>query len=272
MKLTELFRINRKPNNQDRSSKQESQVAVRQRDYLKLFQLMRGHHLLQLRVMGDDQPYQTMLLEVNADSGYLVIDEPFPADGLLSGRFQQNVILEYEAEGFCTRIQSVVCERLEEEGDRYFRLEWPTKVEEIQRRDQFRLDVTGCWMDGISVDNVENQQVSAVLDLSSSGMRLAFEGNQIDSIYAGSYLQNIVLSLKGCDPINCCLDITHCHYVPNAELGDVEMTVAGGRLVGLSVRESQAIERFIFSAQRVQRRVQLAETDAPAAQYETRAA
>ena len=272
MKLSELLRIYRRPNNQDKADKQESLVDVRQRDYLKLFQLMRGHHLLQLRVMGDDQPYQTMLLEVNADTGYLVIDEPFPNDGLLSGRFKQNVILEYEAEGFCTRIQSVVLERLDEDGDRYFRLAWPTSVEEIQRRDQFRLDVTDCWMDGIAVNNVENQQVSAVLDLSASGMRLAFEGNQIDRIYAGSYLQNIVLSLKGCDPISCCLDITHCHYVPNAELGDVEMTVAGGRLVGLSYRESQAIERFIFSAQRAQRRVQIAEEDRSLASYETRAA
>lgn len=229
---------------------------ISQKDYLTLFQLMRDHRMLKLRVHGDNQIYQTMLLEVNAEDGYLVIDEPFPSDGVLSGSFRQNVTLEYEREGFSTVIRSVVEMRIIEEGDKYFRLEWP-KVEEIQRRDQFRLDVTECWDHDIKITAPGGQKVNAVLDLSATGLRLAFDGNQIDSIYAGTYLAEMRMSLSGCDDLTFGLDITHCHYVPDAELGGVQMTVAGGRFVGLSYRERQAIQRYIFSAQRSQRRQEL---------------
>lgn len=249
MKLSELFKISRKP--------EEQRTVIRERDYLKLFQLMRGHRLLQIRLMGDTQPYQTVLLEVNADEGYLVIDEPFPHDGLLSGAFEQGVVLEYESEGFCTRIRTVVAGRIDEDGDHYFRLAWPEAVEETQRRDQFRLDVTRTWSKEISIDGIAGQRVCAVLDLSAAGLRVAFEGNQVDSIYAGRYLHNISLTLSGGEPIRCHLDITHCHYVPDAALGGIQTTVAGGRLDGLSDRERETIQRFIHTAQRHQLREQV---------------
>ncbi len=248
MKLTELFKMNRKP--------AEPKVDIREKDYLRLFQLMRGHRLLQLRLMGDSQPYQTMLLEVNADKGYLVIDEPFPQDGLLSGTFEQGVVLEYESEGFCTRIRTLVTGRIDEDGDRYFRLAWPEKVEEDQRRNQFRLDVTqGCTSD-IEISGIADQRVSSVVDLSSTGLRIALEGNQVDSIYAGRYLENITMVLGGGEPIRCHLDITHCHYVPGNDLGDIRTTVAGGRLEGISERDREHIQRFIHMAQRQQLREQ----------------
>lgn len=254
MKLSELFKINRKS--------EEPRAPVREKDYLKLFQLMRGHRLLQLRLMGDSQPYQTVLLEVNAEQGYLVIDEPFPRDGLLSGAFEQGVVLEYESEGFCTRIRTVVTGRIEEDGDHYFRLAWPETVEESQRREQFRLDVTRIWSKEIQIAGIAGLRISAVLDLSATGLRVAFEGNQVDSIYAGRYLHNISLCLLGGEPIRCHLDITHCHYVPDAALGSIQTTVAGGRLDGLSDRERETIQRFIHSAQRQQLREQ-AQTGTP---------
>ncbi|MDX1692639.1 MAG: flagellar regulator YcgR PilZN domain-containing protein [Ketobacteraceae bacterium] len=248
MKLTELFRIPRKPT--------EAGVVIREKDYLRMFQLMRGHALLQLRLAGDSHRYQTVLLEVNADEGYLLIDQPFPHDGVLSGAFEQAVVLEYDHDGFTTRIRTVVSGRVDEDDDTYFRLAWPDTVEEAQRRDQFRLDVTRSWNREIDVSGIDNQRVSAVMDLSATGMRIALEGNQVDSIYAGRYLENVVLTLKGCAPIQCHLDITHCHYVPDAELGSIQTTVAGGRLEGISERDRENLQRFIHSAQRQQLRKQ----------------
>ncbi|MCG8669416.1 MAG: flagellar brake protein [Pseudomonadales bacterium] len=242
------------------SKPKTEQPEIRQKDYLALFQLMRDHRMLKLKVRGDNHIYQTVLLEVNADEGYLVIDEPFPADGVLSGNFRQDVVLEYEREGFSTIIRSVVEMRIEEDGDKYFRLAWP-QVEEVQRRDQFRLDVSGSWVDDIVISGVDGQQVISVLDLSATGVRVAFAGNQVESIYAGTYLSNLTLQLSGCDPMRFNIDITHCHYVPDAELGGIQSTIAGGRFVGLSYREKQAIQRFIFSAQRSERRDQLEQAE-----------
>ena len=84
---------------------------------------------------------------------------------------------------------------------------------------------------------------------------------QVESIYAGTYLSNLTLKLSGCDPMSFNIDITHCHYVPDAELGGVQSTIAGGRFVGLSYREKQAIQRFIFSAQRSERRDRLEQAE-----------
>lgn len=249
MKLTGLFK------RQPRTA--EPKVEIRQRDYLKLFQLMRDHRLLQIRLMGDDKFYQTMLLEVNSSEGYLLIDEPFPHEGLLSGHIQQDVVVEYESEGFCTRFATVVEGAMNEDGDRYFRLAWPEKVEELQRRDQYRVDVTQSWEGDIRVSGIANQNVSAVLDISATGIRLAFKGNQIETIHAGTYFNDLILELDGCEPIRCNLDITHCHYVPDPGLGSVQMTVAGGRLEGLNDNERQLLQRFVLSAQRLKRREQL---------------
>lgn len=248
MKISDLFRIHRKP--------APEPLTIREKDYLMLFKLMRGHELLQLRLMGDSRSYQTLLLEVNAEEGFLLIDEPFPHDGLLSGAFEQGVVLEHDNDGFTTRIRTVVTGRIDEDGDRYFRLAWPEAVEQAQRRDQFRLDVTRCWDEDIEISGISDQQVSAVMDLSATGMRIALEGNQVDCIYAGRYLENITLALQGCDPIRCHLDITHCHYVPDANLGGIQTTVAGGRLEGMSDRDRENIQRFIHMAQRRQLREQ----------------
>ena len=252
MKLAELLKIKRKAEKTSTSDQE-----IRQKDYLKLFQLMRAHRLLQMRVVGDTQSYQTVLLEVNGEQGCLVIDEPFPYDGVLSGSVKQTVVLEYERDGFCTRFYAVVEARIEEDGDKYYQLSWPEKVEEIQRRDQFRLDLSGVWTQQVAVRGVKDQKITAVMDLSPTGLRVAMAGNQVESVYAGSYLQNILLEFPGSTPIQCHLDITHCHYVPNVDSGQVETTIAGGRLEGLTDRERQAIQRFIYAMQRAKLREQL---------------
>ncbi|PIE41086.1 MAG: hypothetical protein CSA49_05240 [Gammaproteobacteria bacterium] len=227
-----------------------------QKDYLLLFQLMRDHRMLRLRVQGDTHTYQTMLLEVNTDEGYLLIDEPFPFDGILNGDFRQNVVLEYEREGFTTVISSVVEMRIEEGSDKYFRLEWP-KIEEQQRRKQYRLPMTQHWKNSASLSGLVDQQANAILDLSSSGIRIAFEGDQMETVYAGACLEDVCLHLQGCEPMVLTLDITHCHYDLNVDTGKVQTTVAGARFVGLDYQEHQAIQRFILSVQRIARRREL---------------
>lgn len=231
----------------------------RHEEYLTLFKLMRARRLLTLRVAGDSQRYQTLLLEVNADDGYLLIDEPFPTDGLLKGCGDQTLIMEYEKDGFCTRIESRVEREVTEDGDTYFRLVWPRRIEQIQRRDQFRLQLTRDVSASTRLAGHDFLLDAYLLDISATGIRFSASGNQKDTLFAGAYLQGLQLFL-GSTAIECNLEITHCHYVDgSAEQAqrNVLETVAGGRLIGLSERDKKAIERFIFSAQRQMRREQL---------------
>ena len=234
-------------------------------EYLRLFQLKRAHSLLWMQVEGDDRLYQTVILHVDTEEPFILVDEPFPADGVLDGLTGKNVTLLYSEDGQQQALSCQLLGKAGEDGAGIYQLSYPENVVKSQRREMYRLPVQDSENICLASDGVsqwlpgalaERSVDPVVLDISVSGMRWAVQGNQQVDVHAGKLLENLNLSVPGCGEFKIDFDITHSQWVPALGQFRADHTIVGGSFVGLDIKQVQRLERYITLMQRQQRREQ----------------
>lgn len=234
-------------------------------EYLRLFQLKRAHSLLWMQVEGDDREYQTVILHVDTEEPFILVDEPFPVDGVLDGLTGKRVTLIYSEDGQQQTLSCQLLGKAGQEGAGIYQLSYPENMVASQRREMYRLPVQEAGDICLASDSlsqwlprgaVERSIDPVVLDLSVSGMRWAVQGNQQVDIHAGKLLEDLNLSVPGCGEFTVDFDISHSQWVPALGQLRADHTVVGGSFVGLSTKQVQSLERYITLMQRQQRREQ----------------
>lgn len=241
-------------------------AALCQKTYLKLFQLKRAHRLMWLRVEGDDDTYQTVILHVDTVEPFILIDEPFPVDGVLEGLIGKTVVLTFNEER--GQQQSMTCTLLGKAGDSgsgVYQLSYPESVGVEQRREMYRLPVQATQRVRLSADSLKNslehcaapqrsvsELVPVVMDISASGMRWAIAGNCQKYVHAGAFLTSLDVSVLGCGEFTVGFEVSHSCWVPGVDSVRSDYTVIGGSFVGLDAKQKQQLERYITLVQRQQ--------------------
>lgn len=245
-----------------RSNKHQAVAAplVCQKTYLRLFQLKRAHRLMWLRAEGDSNTYQTVILHVDTEEPFMLIDEPFPIDGVLEGLIGKDVTLMFNENGLQQEMSCQLIGRAGDSGASLYQLSYPESVGAKQRRDMYRLPVETTNHVRINADSLshwvpeEDGSVVApvVLDISVSGMRWAVPGNRQLDVHAGKLLTALDVSVAGCGDFTVDFDVSHSQWVPSSDSGQSDHTVVGGSFVGLGVKQKQQLERYITLIQRQQ--------------------
>ncbi|OUR95922.1 hypothetical protein A9Q81_13435 [Gammaproteobacteria bacterium 42_54_T18] len=252
MKFSRFFRSNKQ--------KATATPLVCQKTYLRLFQLKRAHRLMWLRAEGDSNTYQTVILHVDTEEPFILIDEPFPVDGVLEGLIGKDVTLMFNEDGLQQEMCCQLIGRAGGEGSSLYQLSYPESVGARQRREMYRLPVETTNHVRINSDSLshwvpeEDGLVVApvVLDISVSGMRWAVPGNRQLDVYAGKTLTALDVWVVGCGEFTVDFDVTHSQWVPSLDSTQSDHTVVGGSFVGLGVRQKQQLERYITLIQRQQ--------------------
>lgn len=228
--------------------------AMKQQGYLALSRLMRDHALVRVKIDGIDRSYQSMVLSVNANDSFVVLDELFPADGALEGLGGQWLTVFASQGSMTTRFVSYV-KRTEQDGDGLVHmLSFPDVVEQDQRRAAFRLPVGDAVPIEAMVQSPSKQALHAkVIDVSPYGVRLAIEGLEDLAVKNGVVLEKLDLMLGLEGNIQCGLDVRNARRI-GSENG---YTLVGGRFVGLPETQRARLDRFILRAQRRLRRREL---------------
>ncbi|MCP3433503.1 flagellar brake protein [Stutzerimonas stutzeri] len=216
--------------------------------YANLRPLLDNNIPLTLRFHERSQRYQSYLVEMNRETGWIALDELIPNDGerlLLQGE-AFNVEGFYEgARIFWTSQQDVHLGEID--GARCYWIPTPAELTYHQRRNAYRAQLKELAVTAqLGGAAVRNALEGRLLDISATGCKLSIKGNQ------GNLQTGQVYELAAKLPIGTIqTEVELRHLVVDEKL---DMTMCGLRFHRLSGLTQRQIERLVYQLQRDARR------------------
>lgn len=216
--------------------------------YANLRPLLDNNIPLTLRFHERSQRYQSYLVEMNRETGWIALDELIPHDGerlLLQG---EAVHVEGFYEGariFWTSQQDVHLGEID--GARCYWIPTPAELTYHQRRNAYRAQLKELAVTAqLGGAAVRNALEGRLLDISATGCKLSIKGNQ------GNLQTGQVYELAAKLPIGTIqTEVELRHLVVDEKL---DMTMCGLRFHRLSGLTQRQIERLVYQLQRDARR------------------
>ena len=117
--------------------------AVDPRDsrHLLLKTIYEAHCLLDIRFDADDSAYQSAIIELVPDAGYLVIDTLTPATGATLAARLPGLRVRTRLQGLEIKFASHILQRGSQAGLAYYKVRYPHAIEYPQRRSTVRVTV-----------------------------------------------------------------------------------------------------------------------------------
>ncbi len=220
---------------------EEFRVESRTRHTLE--KLQRGRELLSVLVPADEHEHTSMLLHVDADDQYLIIDEinpprrpePSPGDELLClGR----------AAGVFAGLRCRVAAHEQWEGYGALRLHWPHAVYHLQRRTHYRVPVRAGDLGEVELHRRGARSVTGeCLDLSATGMRLRANAPSDFELGASEWIEQLQFLLDG-EAFACPAQLRFVRTL-RAPPGEPAPRLVGLRFDQLTPSQQQRLQRYV---------------------------
>ncbi len=220
--------------------------------YDRLEQLRKNHDFIDVKVTSSGDSYQSIILAIDVDNGELVIDQPFPPNGLENMQAGDTVEITSQSRlaliSFYTRILAID----ETDGDNIYRLELPEEVGRNHSRNAYR----------VYVDREEDLQIQMdidlqdpvgdirIINLSSDGIKLGFPEDITEQLQAQPDFPHCVIQLPSGLDIDCSIGIKNIYRIRSPR----SHSLAGGALEILDPQHRSKLDQYLFSVQRQQRR------------------
>lgn len=220
--------------------------------YANLKPLFDNHVPVIIRFSERNQRYQSFLIEINREKGWLALDELIPNDG-------ERLMLQGEAflaEAFYEGVKiawhsSTPAHPSEMDGARCYWIPIPSELTYHQRRNAYRAQLQGSPSIAIlSGTTLRGCLEGKLLDLSATGCKLSFKGDQQSRLQPGQVYDQLSLRLP-IGTVQTAVELRHVVYDEKLDLSYCGMSFY--RISGLSQRQ---IERFVYQLQREARRGQ----------------
>jgi c-di-GMP-binding flagellar brake protein YcgR len=219
--------------------------------YHQLELLQRRHSFIEVRFPRTDRAYQSLILELHPDEGYVLIDELFPPEGrqeLLEGDVAE---VGARSPGLTVSFFSRLLLRETVDGAPAYRLELPEEIGASFRRHAFRVYVER--EQGLQIDlrNPEGNPYPAhIVNLSADGIKLSIAGNVCAALEKHRLHDNALIRLPDGNDIDCVIDIRNVYPMRTPTLH----TLAGGRLSVAQAAQRGKLDHYLAGVQRKQRR------------------
>lgn len=216
--------------------------------YANLRPLLDNNIPLTLRFHERSQRYQSYLVEMNRETGWIALDELIPNDGerlLLQGEAFHVEGFYEGARIFWTSQQDVHLGEID--GARCYWIPTPVELTYHQRRNAYRAQLKELAVTAqLGGAAVQNALEGRLLDISATGCKLSIKGNQ------GNLQTGQVYELAAKLPIGTIqTEVELRHLVVDEKL---DMTMCGLRFHRLSGLTQRQIERLVYQLQRDARR------------------
>lgn len=216
--------------------------------YANLRPLLDNNIPLTLRFHERSQRYQSYLVEMNRETGWIALDELIPNDGerlLLQGEAFHVEGFYEGARIFWTSQQDVHLGEID--GTRCYWIPTPAELTYHQRRNAYRAQLKELAVTAqLGGAAVRNALEGRLLDISATGCKLSIKGNQ------GNLQTGQVYELAAKLPIGTIqTEVELRHLVVDEKL---DMTMCGLRFHRLSGLTQRQIERLVYQLQRDARR------------------
>ncbi len=210
------------------------------------------HCLLDVRFEHGAEAFQSAIIELVPQQGYMVLDALSPDDGNLLVDDEQAINVKTRVEGLEVRFQARITGRGGDGRAPYYKVPYPEVIDYPQRRREYRVTVP---LDrGIEVRFEGGQGLrwgGEVRDLSPSGFCARLTRGDIDSVDAAQGEQGrCEIAFGDEDTIEAVIEI--CHIFPRRGRSAPRI---GACFVDIDARTERIIERYVARLDREQVRL-----------------
>lgn len=211
--------------------------------------LMDSHDPLIITFHERSQRFQSYVIEVDRDSDVLALDEMIPRDGerfMAAGE-------PFRVEGFHDGVRvawEVKAQMTIVDEPHSYRGPLPGEVVYHQRRNAFRAALKLASLVDIKLDGdkVKTPLKGKLLDISATGCKLRFEGDESQRLQLGQVYERFTADLP-IGSMTTPVELRHLHFEEK-----FNTTFAGVRFHNISGLVQRQVERFVYHLQREARR------------------
>ncbi|WP_163831041.1 flagellar brake protein [Spartinivicinus ruber] len=246
-----MFQWLRKQRDEKTSSYDSSNLQV-------LNKLCQEHSFIDVQPTDINQNYRSMILLVQPEENYLLIDELYPAPPQKVLEPGNLLDISCHDQGFRTRFQSsfLGCEHFENMPA--YRLSMPIELQHGQRRMNFRVQIPPEDFIRVSLTGFGPVTASGrIIDLSNSGICLKLMGPPPDGLHRDGLVGNCIFKTTDDEQVKSKLLVTHLEF----NRKPITHTIVGGKFMNMEPSIHKKLDRFIAKLQREQRRQSLAAND-----------
>ncbi len=220
-------------------------------NYSQLELLQRRHSFIEVKFPRLEQSFQSMILELHPDDGFLVVDEFYPAEGrqkLLEGDEAEIVA---QVPGIKLAFFSRLLVREITEGLPVYRMELPEEIGSTVRRRAFRVYVEREANLAIDLGKAGDTPIEGhIVNLSSDGIKLSLRGNVAKQLEKNRVLENCLIRLPSGTDIDATIELRNIYSIRTPTLH----TLAGGVLTVAIPSQRTKLNQYLAAVQRKQRR------------------
>lgn len=219
--------------------------------YRQLELLQQRHSFIEVKFPRIAQSFQSMILELHAEEGYLLIDELYPPDGrqaLLEGDAAE---IGGRGSGITVSFYSRLLLREVLDGTPAYRMELPEDIGASYRRSSYRVYVEREPDLLIDMRDPEGTPLDAsIVNLSADGIKISVHGDATKLLERQHLWENCVIRLPSGIDLDCEIDIRNAYLMRTP----TQHTLAGGKLNLNAAQHRAKLDQFLAAVQRKQRR------------------
>jgi c-di-GMP-binding flagellar brake protein YcgR len=238
-------------NDGDNASDQEFEVVndpVKIHRYLERMQSR--HLLLQTKVPTVNGYFNSVILEIDPDRGWLTLDELHPAPGHEKLLAQRRLTVFGECDGVDLRFDCNLVEIGSQKNIYFYRVSFPASLKYFQKRSAYRVRVQRAAPVPVILMIADGEYAKGELfNISTGGMAVKLTRAIPKNLERGQIIPECELRLPDGEKFVCSLELRHVKPVEGKDL-----VLLGGRFLRLNPAQQRTIARFIASLEREQRR------------------
>lgn len=105
-----------------------------------LNKLLKNHTLLSIMVNDNPKIFGSMILELNSEKNYLVLDELYPRNELAKSLFDSKLSIDTQLDGITIQFNVKIEAIAEKDETAYYKVSYPAHVYHHQRRSSYRVN------------------------------------------------------------------------------------------------------------------------------------
>jgi c-di-GMP-binding flagellar brake protein YcgR len=234
----------------DEGYKQQFEVITSQTRITSLLRpLLNRHSLITVSVPGGKRYYNSVLLEVDADNQYLMLDELHPKEGHKQLSGSEVITLFTQLDGVNVNFAVTIKEITSSDGVAMYKVAFPQSIRYRQRRSDYRVPVSSALSIPVQLVSGDKLSFSGELhDISAGGACIRFPRKTSLPLDKDDAELQCEITLGNGKKIFCAFRI--CHIA----LQEINNTLhVGGCFQRLDRIQHRAIERFVVELQRKSR-------------------
>lgn len=238
------------PNQKNPSAAQYEVQGERIADHARisavLRRIMANRSLLTVRIPGNGTTYNSAMLEVNPEQGFLILDELNSKSGHALVSKTSELIVTARAEGVETRFTGRVVDIGLDNGVTYYRVTFPKNIHYSQRRAHYRAPAGIAKESSVVLTRANNEMITGLLhDISVGGVGVRLRKSTPDLIEEGETVPRCVIHFPDGGEFICVAEV---RSIRQGMKGNYR--VLGLKFIDLSAPQRSKIQRFVAGLDR----------------------